>query len=85
MFDFSAGLPVVPVTINGSRKVFQADEWLPRHYPIEVVIGPAIDPASTPDKKDNWTVAVWLRDQARTQILHNLNEGPGSADNTSAV
>jgi len=80
-----AGLQVVPITINGSRKVFQADEWLPRHYPIEVVIGPAIDPASVPDKKDNWTAAVWLRDQARTQILHNLNEGPGSADNTSAV
>ena len=69
-----ADLPVVPITINGSRKVFQADEWLPRHYPIEVVIGPAIDPASVPDKKDDWTAAVWLRDQAREQILKNLSE-----------
>jgi 1-acyl-sn-glycerol-3-phosphate acyltransferase len=74
-----AGLPVVPITINGSRKVFQADEWLPRHYPIEVVIGPAIDPASAPDKKDNWTAAVWLRDQAREQILKNLAEADSAA------
>ncbi len=69
-----AGLPVVPVTINGSRKVFQAEEWLPRHHPIEVVIGSAIDPASVPEKKDTWTTAVWLRDQAREQILKNYAE-----------
>jgi len=68
------GLPVIPITINGSRKVFRAEDWLPRRYPIEVVIGPAIDPASVPDKKDTWTAAVWLRDEARRQILKNLAE-----------
>jgi len=69
-----AGLAVVPVTINGSRKVFQADEWLPRRFPIEVVISPALDPVSAHDINDTWTSAVWLRDQAREQILKNYAE-----------
>lgn len=69
-----AGLPVVPVTINGSRRVFRADDWFPRRYPIDVVIGQPIDPASVPDKKDTWTTAIWLRDQARDQILKNYVE-----------
>jgi 1-acyl-sn-glycerol-3-phosphate acyltransferase len=68
------GLPVVPLTINGSRRVFRADDWLPRRYPIEVVISPAIDPSAVPEKKDNWSTAVWLRDRAREEILNNLNE-----------
>ena len=68
------GLPIVPVTINGSRRVFQADEWLPRRFPIDVIIGRVINPAQAPDKQDTWTTAVWLRDQARAQILENHSE-----------
>ncbi|WP_455207461.1 AMP-binding protein [Kaarinaea lacus] len=80
-----ARLPVVPVTINGSRKVFRADDWLPQRHPIEVVIGTAIDPASVPDQKDNWATAVWLRDQARAQILHNLSEKDRRAGNYGSI
>ncbi|WP_455201832.1 AMP-binding protein [Kaarinaea lacus] len=69
-----AGVPVVPVTINGSRRVFRADDWLPHRHPIKVSIGTPIDPAACENKKDNWTVAVWLRDQARAQILEKLPE-----------
>ncbi len=79
-----AGLPVVPVTINGSRKVFQADEWLPRHYAIDVVIGTVINPASVPVKKDSWATAVWLRDQSRAQILKNLPEPDAGAHHLNA-
>ena len=74
-----AGVPVVPVTINGSRRVFRAGEWLPHRHPIHVTIGTPIDPAACDNKKDNWTVAVWLRDQARAQILEKLPEPDAGA------
>jgi len=74
-----AGVPVVPVTINGSRRVFRSDDWLPRRHPIHVTIGTPIDPAACEDKKNNWAIAVWLRDQARAQILEKLPEPDAGA------
>jgi 1-acyl-sn-glycerol-3-phosphate acyltransferase len=74
-----ARVPVVTVTIDGSRRVFRADDWMPRRHPIHVTIGTPIDPAACDNKKDNWTIAVWLRDQARTQILEKLPEPDAGA------
>ena len=67
-------VPVVPITINGSRQIFRAEEWLPRHGAIAVSVGKTIDPADCPDSSDTWACAVWLRDQARQQILRDLHE-----------
>ena len=69
-----SGVPVVPIIIDGSRRVFRADDWMPHRHRIHVTIGTPIDPVDCAQKKDNWSVAVWLRDQARAQILEKLSE-----------
>lgn len=69
-----AGVPVIPITINGSRRVLRSGVRWPQRYPISVTIGVPIDPANCADKTDNWSLAIWLRDQARHQIMENLPE-----------
>ena len=69
-----AGVCVVPVTIHGTRQVFRADDWLPRHHSIKVTIGKPIYPNSHDIKYDTWAAAVKLRDQSRKQILEQVSE-----------
>ncbi|MFQ5995166.1 MAG: AMP-binding protein [Acidiferrobacterales bacterium] len=64
-----AGVPVVPVTIRGTRTKLRSDQWLPRRGPISVVIGKPIEPTGT-----NWSAAVTLRDAARAEILRRCGE-----------
>jgi 1-acyl-sn-glycerol-3-phosphate acyltransferase len=63
------GLPVVPVTIRGTRSVLRADAWFPRHGRIAVHVGPAILPAGA-----DFDAAVALRDRARAAILRRYGE-----------
>ncbi|MDH3452043.1 MAG: 1-acyl-sn-glycerol-3-phosphate acyltransferase, partial [Gammaproteobacteria bacterium] len=66
-----AGVPIIPVAIRGSRSVLHADSWLPRHAPISVTVGTALEPASEPD---TWQAAIALRDVVRAQILRLCGE-----------
>ena len=63
------GLPVVPLTIRGTRSVFRARDWFPRRGTIAVIIGEPLTPGG-----QDWTAAVDLRDRARRQILRHLGE-----------
>lgn len=74
-------LPVVPITIRGTRSILRADTWLPSQGTIQVVIGEPIDPnklivekAEAAINGDLWALAKQLRDAARNQILKNCAE-----------
>ncbi|HXH13165.1 MAG TPA: AMP-binding protein [Alphaproteobacteria bacterium] len=64
-----AGVPVVPMAINGTRSILRAEQWLPRRGTVSVTIGAPILPQGT-----DWSAAVALRDAARAQILRYSGE-----------
>jgi len=64
-----AGVPVVPVTIRGTRSVLRGDSRFPRRAVVHVSIAAGIMPAGT-----DWAAAVQLRDAARAAILVHLGE-----------
>ncbi|MBU0680628.1 MAG: AMP-binding protein [Proteobacteria bacterium] len=64
-----AGLPVVPVTIRGTREKMPSGSWLPRRGRITVTISQALEPPG-----HDWQAAVTLRDQARAEILRHCGE-----------
>jgi fatty-acyl-CoA synthase len=63
------GVPVIPVTIRGTREVLPADEWLPRPGPLTVAVGAPLRPEGT-----GWQDIVRLRDQARSGIARRSAE-----------
>ena len=67
-----AELPVIPVTLSGSRAMLRDKTWLPRPGIIRVRIGQPIQ-ASDGDG-DPWARAVALRDGVRNEILAHLGE-----------
>lgn len=64
-----AGVPVVPVTIRGTRSVLRDGQWFPRRGPISLVV-------STPIRADgdDWSASIRLRDGARAEILMHCAE-----------
>jgi 1-acyl-sn-glycerol-3-phosphate acyltransferase len=78
-------LPVVPITIRGTRSILRPDTWLPHRGAIQVFIGDTIDSTKidptqsaphddTPTSDDLWAKAKSIRDTARNQILKNSGE-----------
>jgi len=64
-----AGIPVVPVTIRGTRSKLRSDTWFPRRGPVHVFIGRPVQPAGS-----SWEAALMLRDAVRQEILVHLGE-----------
>jgi 1-acyl-sn-glycerol-3-phosphate acyltransferase len=62
-------LPVVPVTLRGTRSILRSADWFPRRGAIAVIIGEPIKPHGR-----DWNAALLLREQAREQILNHLGE-----------
>ena len=70
-----AGVPVVPVTIRGSRTILPALAWWPRRSGLDVEIGSAIlAPAETTVL---FAAAVKLREAARAEIARHLDAPSG--------
>ena len=65
----SGGLPVVPLSLAGTRKVLRDGTWWPRRGPIRVTIGEPIRPVG-----DTWHDMVTLRDQTRRIIGQDCGE-----------
>jgi 1-acyl-sn-glycerol-3-phosphate acyltransferase len=74
-----AGVPVVPVTIRGTRSLLRADSHFPRRGVVRVIVASRILPEGT-----DWAAAVKLRDAARAALLTHLGE-PDLAQETSRV
>ena len=64
-----AGVPVVPITIRGTRSILRDGQWFPRRGVISVTAGTALWPEGT-----DWSAAVKLRDAARVEILKHCGE-----------
>lgn len=62
----SAGVPVVPLVIHGTRELLGAGRWWPRRATLQVEIGAPIACAAPTDGL--FTAAVRLRDGARAAI-----------------
>jgi len=69
------GMPVVPVTLVGTRAVLQDRTWIPERLPVRVVIGELIEPSGR-----DWEAAVKLRDAARAAILSRCREPDAGAE-----
>lgn len=64
-----ANRPVLPITLNGSRKILRSGSWFPRHGALAVIVGKPIEP-----KSRDWQGAIALRNRAREVILGNSIE-----------
>jgi 1-acyl-sn-glycerol-3-phosphate acyltransferase len=72
-----SGMPVVPVTLRGTRSVLRDGQWMFRRGAISVTLGEPIEPAGT-----DWSAAVTLRDRVREEILRQCAE-PDLGDETA--
>lgn len=72
-----AGVPVVPVALQGSREVLPDGSWWPRHRPLQVEVCAPILPAI--DAPDLFAAAVQLREAAHRAIGRSLGQGRSGA------
>ena len=64
-----AGVPVVPVSIRGTRSMLRDGHWFPRRGMITVTIGKPVAPDG-----EGWDAAIRLRNTAREEILRRCGE-----------
>jgi 1-acyl-sn-glycerol-3-phosphate acyltransferase len=62
-------LPVVPITLRGTRSILRSDDWFPRRGAIAVIIGDPLKPRGR-----DWNAALEIRGWARAQMLRHLGE-----------
>jgi 1-acyl-sn-glycerol-3-phosphate acyltransferase len=64
-----AGLPVLPLTLTGTRHLFGADHWWPRRSALALHVGRPIEPAQG---LGVFAAAVRMRDAAEAVIAAGL-------------
>jgi 1-acyl-sn-glycerol-3-phosphate acyltransferase len=64
-----AGVPIVPVTLVGTRAILRGDDWFPRRGHVDVIIGEPMTASG-----NEWADAVALRDRVRAEILEHCGE-----------
>jgi len=71
-----AGLPIVPLTIRGTRAILRGQSWFPRRGTISIVVAEPIEPAAVAPGAgtDTWSRALALRDATRREILRRCGE-----------
>ncbi len=65
----AAGVAVVPVAIDGTRRLWPAGTWRPRPTAVTVTFGAPIAPTGA-----DWDAAVRLREAARSHIARHCGE-----------
>jgi 1-acyl-sn-glycerol-3-phosphate acyltransferase len=72
----AGNLPVVPVTIRGTRSIMRGNSWFPRRGAVNVLIGNPLQPKDLLAKAndDRWKTTLMLRDLIRTWILRHCGE-----------
>jgi acyl carrier protein len=73
-----AGVPVVPVGVQGTRAILRAEQWFPRRGMVRVTVGAPLRPQGC-----DWGAAVALRDAVRAQIARYCGE-PDAVHQTEA-
>ena len=63
--------PLLPVTLQGTRKVLRDGFLLPSYHQINVIVSPVIRP-----RGKDWKEAIRLRDRVHCEILKNSGEDP---------
>ncbi len=74
-----AGVPVVPVTLRGTRSALRDGQWLFHRSRLTVTVSAPIAPAGS-----DWNAAIALRDAARAEILR-LSGEPDLSEETSLL
>ncbi len=71
-----ANLPIVPISIRGTRSILRGRTWVPHHGRITITIGQPISPEVSPDsdREDKWHAAVKLRDLSHEHISRYCGE-----------
>ena len=64
-----AGVPVVPVTLRGSRSALRDGQWLFHRSRLSVTFSAPIEPTG-----NDWNAAIRLRDATRAEILRLCGE-----------
>ena len=64
-----AGVPVVPMALQGTRRALRGDELRPRPARIHLWVGPPVEPEGT-----GWTAIVALRDRVADAIAARCGE-----------
>lgn len=64
-----AGVPVVPMTLRGTRLILRDGQWFPRRGAIGITLGAPIAPEGA-----DWSAAIKLRNAARAEILRLCGE-----------
>ena len=62
-------IPVLPITLIGTRTMLCAGQWLPRRSKLKVLISPPLPPSG-----NDWQAALQLQEAARRQMLAELSE-----------
>jgi 1-acyl-sn-glycerol-3-phosphate acyltransferase len=65
----TAGTPVLPLAIRGTRSVLRDGQWRPRLSLIHVMVTPPVMPEG-----NDWAAAIGLRERARAAILAACGE-----------
>ena len=73
-----AGVPIVPVGVQGTRAILRAEQWFPSRGTVRVTVGAPMRPQGS-----DWGAAVALRDAVRTQIVRYCGE-PDAVHQTAA-
>ncbi len=69
----ASNVPVVPVSIRGTRSILRGDSWFARRGSIRIEVLPPMPPTADA-RQSEWERAVSLRDQVRAQMLRHCGE-----------
>jgi len=67
----ASGVPVIPLTLRGTRSVLRDGQWLLRRMPVSAVVG---SPLGASAGGNRFATAVGLRDMTREQIRARCSE-----------
>jgi 1-acyl-sn-glycerol-3-phosphate acyltransferase len=74
-----AGVPVVPVTLRGTRSALRDGQWLFHRSRLSITFSAPIEPQG-----NDWNAAIRLRDATRAEILRLCGE-PDLSEETSLL
>ena len=72
--SIDTGVPIIPVSISGARKVLRDGSYLPRHSSITITLSPPIYPRPEQNAEADWQEVIRLRDSTREVIGRHIGE-----------